>query len=102
MVNLHKVWNQTRIELATPGTAVSIEKNDSVNMHKAAESYSVNAADILGWLHDILRFFNNCLKIIFISKWKKSNVCVHFTTFNAGPDITPIVLLSNRRLRIKI
>ena len=71
MVNLHKVWNRTRIELATPGTPVSIEKNDSVNMHKAAESYSVNAADILGWLHDILRFFNNCLKFNFISKWKK-------------------------------
>ena len=56
----------------------SAEKNDSVNMHKAAESYSVNAADILGWLHDILRFFHNCLKILFYFKMEKRSTFVYF------------------------
>ena len=75
------VWNRTRIELATPGTAVSIEKNDSVNMHKVAESYSVNAADILG-------LFAISKNILFQSG---RTFVYFFTTYNAEPDITPIV-----------
>ena len=48
--------------------------------------------------------FSVFIKItVFYSKVEESATFVYFfTTYNAGPDITPIVLLSNRRLRIKI
>ena len=77
------VWNRTRIEHATPGTAVSMEKNDSVNMHKVAESYSVNAADILG-------LFSISKNILFQVE-ESATFVYFFTNYNAEPDITPIV-----------
>ena len=63
-------------------------KSDSANMHKVCGL----KVTILGWLHDILQFFNNSL-IQFILNQNGRNLFYVFMTSDAEADVNPIAFI---------